>query len=304
MSVPARPTPARLVPPRVLMELGNLSLAARTVVEGALTGLHRSPRFGFSQEFAEYRDYVPGDDLRFVDWNVLARTDRTCVKRYFGDTNTRVVVLLDASGSMGIAPAPGAVAKLDLARCLAAVVVFLAARQHDAVGLATFASGLGSWQAPSTRPEAAFALYHRLEALEAEGETDWPSVLDRVGAQLGKRSLLVLISDFLCEPEPLAARVRALGAFGHDLLLLQVLDPSELQLVLNGAALLRDVETGAAVPVAAEAAQVDYRQRLGAHLLALEHLTGAAGGHYRLMRADQPLDRAVADYLRFRERHP
>src|SRR5690606_1171987 len=114
--------PARLLPPTLLAALGNLPLVARTVVEGALTGLHRSPRFGFSQEFAEYRAYVPGDDLRFVDWNVFARTDRTYVKRYFGETNTRVMVLLDTSASMGIEPSSGAIRKLDFARFLTAAL--------------------------------------------------------------------------------------------------------------------------------------------------------------------------------------
>ena len=294
----------RLIPPSTLARLANLELVARTVVEGTLTGLHRSPRFGFSQEFAEYRAYVPGDDLRFIDWNVFARTDRTYVKRFFGDTNTRVVVLIDVSASMGVAPARGAVAKIDFARYLAAALIYLAARQHDAVGLAAFADEVQVYRAPSVRARSTDALYHVLEALEAGGLTDWSRVLEHVSAQLAKRSLIVMISDFFCDPEPLAARLRGLGAHGHDLLLLHVLDPEEQHIPVTGSATLRDVETGAVMTVAADELERGYRQRLSEHLRALEQASARAGGRYRLMNTDQPLDRVLAEYLRFRERHP
>ena len=296
--------PQRLVPPSTLAQLANLELVARTVVEGALTGLHRSPRFGFSQEFAEYRPYVPGDDLRFIDWNVFARSDRMYVKRFFGDTNTRVVVLVDVSASMGIDPARGAIRKIDFARYLAAAVVYLAARQHDAVGLAAFADDVRVYRPPSARGRSAEGIYHLLEGLEPAGETDWPRVLDHVSRQVTKRSLLVMISDFFCEPEPLASRLRGLGARGHDLLLLHLLDPNEERLPVAGSATLRDVETGAVMTVAGDEVAGGYRLRLAEHLRALEHATGSAGGHYRLMNTDRPLDRALVEYLRFRERHP
>ena len=294
----------RLIPPSTLAHLANLELVARTVVEGTLTGLHRSPRFGFSQEVAEYRAYVPGDDLRFIDWNVFARTDRTYVKRFFGDTNTRVMVLVDVSASMGIEPARGAVPKIDFARYLAAALVFLAARQHDAVGLAAFADAVRAYRAPSVRARSIEGLYHLLDDLKAGGQTDWSRVLDHVSAQLGKRSLIVMISDFFCDPETLAGWLRGLGARGHDLLLLHVLDPNEQRLPLSGSTTLRDVETGAVMTVGADDLQSGYRHRLSEHLHALERAAASAGGHYRLMNTDRPLDRVLADYLRFRERHP
>jgi uncharacterized protein (DUF58 family) len=294
----------RLIPPATLAQLANLALLARVVVEGTVHGLHRSPRFGFSQEFAEYRAYVPGDDLRFIDWNVFARTDRTYVKRFFGDTNTRVVVAVDCSASMGIEPTRGAVAKIDYARYLAAALVYLAARQHDAVGLAAFADAVRVYRAPSSRGRATEALYHLLDALTAAGETDWGLVLEHVAGRLAKRSLVVMISDFYCDPAPLAARLRGLAAHGHDLLLMHVLDPAERRVPLAGGTTLRDVETGAVMTVSLEDLDRSYPQRLDDHLRALEQATRSAGGHYRQVTTDQPLDRSLADYLRFRERHP
>ena len=296
--------PARLLPPTLLAALGNLPLVARTVVEGALTGLHRSPRFGFSQEFAEYRAYAPGDDLRFVDWNVFARTDRTYVKRYFGETNTRVMVLLDTSASMGIEPSRGAIRKLDFARFLTAAVIYLAARQHDAVGLAAFADAVREYRPPSSRARAVDALFHRLDELEAEGETNWADVLEQVMRRLAKRSLLVVVSDFFCDPSMLARQLAALAALGHDLLLFHVLDPAERRLPITGSATLRDVETGALMTVTGDELRYRHPERLGAHLHALEQAVARARGHYRLMNTDQPLDRSLADYLRVRERRP
>jgi len=302
---------ARLIAPATLARLANLELLARTVVEGVLIGVHRSPRFGFSQEFAEYRPYAVGDDPRFIDWNVFARSDRTYVKRFFGDTNTRVNLLVDTSASMGAGGARrrdgehgGAVGKLDYARYLAAALVYLARRQHDAVGLAAFADSVYLQRPPSARPRAAKALYHLLDGLEAGGRTDFAGLLAHAAARLGKRALLVLISDLYCDPDELGGGLRCLAAGGHDLLVLHVLDPAEREPALGDAAALRDVETGEVVDVAAEDLRRGYPERLAAHAGALEGAVRSAGGHYRLMYTAAPLDRALGDYLRFRERHP
>jgi uncharacterized protein (DUF58 family) len=293
----------RLIAPATLARLANLELLARTVVEGTLAGLHRSPRLGISQEFAEYRAYVPGDDLRFVDWSVYGRTDRTYVKRFFGDTNARLMLLVDASASMGIPPAPGAVSKLDYARFTAAALACLAARQHDAVGLVTFDETVREHRPASARPLARAALYHRLEALTAAGATDLPGALAHAAQRLHKRSLLVLISDLFCEPDPLARPLRALAAHGHELLLIHLLDPAERQ-IPRGPTTLRDVETGAVMDVAEAELAEHYPRRLARHLTALERLVRGIGGDYLRMETDRPLDLALARYLRFRSRQP
>ncbi len=295
---------ARLIPPATLAGLANLELLARVVVEGSLIGLHRSPRFGFSQEFAEYRPYAPGDDPRFIDWNVFARADRTFVKRFFGDTNTRLTVLLDTSASMGMPAVPGAVAKFDYARFLAAALIYLAARQHDAVGLCAFAGAVHVQRPPSARARATQALYHLLDELRPGGAARWPALFEHAAARLGKRGLTVLISDCLCEPEALGAGLRALAARGHDLLVLQVLDPDERQPRLGDGTLVEDVETGATMAVSVADLQEAYPRRLADHVQQIRQSVLAAGGHHQLMFCDEPLDRSLSAYLRFRERHP
>lgn len=292
----------RLIAPATLAALANLELLARTLVDGAIVGLHRSPRFGFSQEFAEYRGYVPGDDPRFIDWNVLARSDRMCVKRFYGDTNARLCVVLDASASMGIDPAGGAVRKLDYGRFLAAALMCLAARQHDAVGLTVFAGDVALHRAAS--PRALPALYHVLESVQAAGKTNWSTLFAHADARLGKRSLVVMISDFYGDPPQIAAGWRNLRARGHDLLLLQVLDPAEWRPTAGSGGTLRDAESGRVLEVDPAYLERQYPERLEDHQRALGQAALRARAHFATLRTDQPLDRSLADYLRFRERHP
>ncbi|MEQ8861443.1 MAG: DUF58 domain-containing protein [Pseudomonadales bacterium] len=295
---------ARLISPQTLAGLANLELLARVVVEGALIGLHRSPRFGFSQEFAEYRAYTPGDDPRFIDWNVFARADRTYVKRFFGTTNTRLTVLVDTSASMGVPASPGAVSKLDYARFLAAALIHVAARQHDAVGLSAFAGEVHVQRPPAARARAIQALYHDLDGLRAAGGTHWSALFEHAAGRLGKRGLTVLLSDCFCAPEELGAGLRALAARGHDLLVFQILDPAERQPSAAGGTTLEDVETGVTLTVSAGDLARDYPQRLAEHVAQIRHAVLGAGGHHRLMSSDEPLDQSLAEYLRFRERHP
>jgi len=304
----ARGGHARLIEPTVLARLSNLELIARTAVEGALIGLHRSPTFGFSQEFAEYRAYQPGDDPRDIDWNVLARTDRTYVKRYFGDTNCRLMLLVDTSASMAAADragaGDGAISKLDYARFFAAALVYLAHRQHDAVGLTTFSDRIRSYRPATGRGAGIRALYHELDALSAAGGSNWQIPLDHVQAQFRKSGLIVVISDFYTDPEALANVLRGLAARGHDLLLVHVLDPEERSPALARAVTLRNAETGEVMEVTREELEKDYPARLAAHIERLKQLTLGLGGHYLNVVTSEPLDRVLAGYLHFRARHP
>ncbi|HZL93120.1 MAG TPA: DUF58 domain-containing protein [Vicinamibacterales bacterium] len=169
--------PQHLLRPETLAGLANLDLVARAVVTGFLTGMHRSPFFGFSQEFAEYRAYAEGDDPRFVDWNVYARTDRTYIKRYIGETNTRLVVLLDASASMGFGS--GKVTKLQYGKFLAATLAYLAARQHDAVGLIVFDDQIREHRPASTRAGRLSAVLHAIDRAEPGTGTDMKKPFER-----------------------------------------------------------------------------------------------------------------------------
>lgn len=300
------PTSQRLIDPAVLAQLSNLELIARTAVEGALMGLHRSPNFGFSQEFAEYRPYMPGDDIRHIDWNVYARSDKMYIKRFFGDTNCQLMILMDTSVSMDPDSGfhQGSVSKLDYARFFAAALVYLASSQHDAVGLLAFNDAIGTYHPPQTRDRSIRALYHELQSAEASGGTAWEAALRHIQSRLRQKSLIVVLSDFYMHPQELQKVLRGLAARGHDLLLVHVLDPQEKELTLTNAATLRDAETGAVMEVSPQEVATDYKQRLDEHLSDLNRLTRSMGAHYLQVDTSQPLDRVIGSYLKFRSRHP
>lgn len=294
----------RLIDPKVLGALQNLELIARTAVEGALIGLHRSNTFGFSPEFAEYRAYVPGDDLRYIDWNVFARTDRTYIKRFFGDTNCRLIVALDSSASMAVGNRALAPSKHDYARFITAALVYLAARQHDAIGILGFNDKTSLYRPAASRAANIRRLYHDLDELKPEGGTDWQHALTQLQGLATKRSLLVLISDFYTDVNDLGNVLRGFAAQRHDLLVIHLFHPGEKDVSLQGGSTLKDVETGQLMAVSSEELNSGYRERLAAHLSALERTTRGMGGHYMSLCTDQPLDVMLSGYLRFRSRHP
>lgn len=292
----------RAVPPALLKELGSLELVARTAVDGVLHGAHSTDRPGFSQEFAEYRDYVPGDDLRFVDWNAYARTDRLYLKRFEGETNTRLLVVLDVSASMdvgGVEPS-----KLVYGTWLAAALVHIAMRQHDAAGLMTFSDRVRDDLTPRAGSAQRRRLFHRLDALTASGGSDWEDAFAHVARRLTRRGVIAAISDFYCDPAAFGRALAMLGVRGHDLIVFHLLDSQERKPVFRRNVTLRDSETAAEIEVDVNDLRAGYPQRLTAHEAALRGQAGAAGAHYVRMNADEPLDRALIGYLRFRARHP
>ncbi|MYE81149.1 MAG: DUF58 domain-containing protein [Gammaproteobacteria bacterium] len=293
-------TPTRLITPEILAGLGNLELVARAVVDGMLNGLHRSDVFGFSQEFAEYRDYVPGDDPRFVDWNAYARTGRPYVKRFEGETNTRLMLMLDVSASMGFGARD--VSKLDYSRWLAAALAWLAHRQHDAVGLFAFHDTVAAFQPPSARGVARERLFHTLDGLRAASGTDWPAALRHLGARVPRRGVLAVFSDFYCAPDVLGQALRGLCVRGHDVFLVHVLDPAEREPDLGRGAALRDAETAEVMEVDGQELRSGYPERLADHERGLRRAAASAGADYVRVDTDQPLDRALFEYLRFRAR--
>ena len=215
-----------LLDPTLLSRLSNLELVARTVVDGFLTGLHRSPLFGFSLEFAEYRPYVQGDDPRFIDWNVFSRTERTYIKRYLGETNTHLVILFDASASMGFGSR--GVTKIQYARFLASALAYLSIRQHDAAGLIIFDNKVRSFRPPSTRPGHLLALLHLLEQAEPATTTNIELPFEHFQQHLTHRGLVAVISDFYADPERVLKAVRPLAYHGQDMVFFHILDPAEI----------------------------------------------------------------------------
>ncbi|MBI3646438.1 MAG: DUF58 domain-containing protein [Acidobacteriales bacterium] len=290
----------RLLDPRVLSRISTIELVAKTVVEGFVAGLHRSPYFGFSQEFAEYRPYVPGDDPRFVDWNVFARTERTYLKRYLGETNTQLVLVFDASASMGYRSR--GVSKIEYARFLAASLAYLALHQHDAVSIIVFDEKVRRYIPPSTRPGQLHGVLHAIEQAEPATRTNIEQPFEHFQQFLNKRGLVAVISDFYEKPERILKAVRPLCYHGNDIILFHVLDPGELAPQFGDATLLEDMETGERMEVAPEYARNQYRRLIQAHI---EEIRQAALGNradYQLLDTSKPLDAALKEYLLFRQK--
>ncbi len=286
--------------PAVLARISSLDLLAKTVVDGFVAGLHRSPDFGFSQEFAEYRAYTPGDDLRHVDWNLYARTERCYLKRYRGETNSQLTVLLDASNSMQYTSGPPK--KMDYARFIAASLFFLAIRnQRDAAGLIVFDDEVREYVGPSTRQGQLARLFAGLERAEPRARTDFAKPLRHFQEYLHRRGIAIVISDFYEDPKTIVRAIEPLRYNGHEVVLFHVLDPQEIRPALKGSSLLVDLETGQRFEVIPEYAKTRYREKVDAHIDQLRSLTRSAGMDYQLLVTDQPLDEALRQYLALRQ---
>ncbi len=295
----ASTTAPRLLPPQTLAGLANLELIARTAVEGFLIGLHRSPQYGFSQEFKEYRAYVEGDDPRFVDWNVYARTERTYVRRYEGETNTRLTIVLDASASMGYGSS--GISKLQYGKFLAAAFAYLASRQHDPVGLIVFDEQVRHYRPPTSRTGSLAGLIHAIDSVEPGSGTDLIGCFQRFREHLLRRGLVVVISDLYCDPQSMSKAVQPLAYRGHDIVLLQLLDRQELKPEWREAVVLEDIETHQAMNISPEYFAEEYGKRMEAHLGALRAAAARAHAEQVLIATDEPLDRALRRYLLFRQ---
>ena len=290
----------RFLDPAVLAEVSGLDLIAKTVVDGFIAGLHRSPDFGFSQEFAEYRAYTPGDDLRHVDWNVFARTEKAYLKRYRGETNAQITVLLDASASMTFQS--GTVSKFDYSKFLAAALVYLAHLQRDSTGLIVFHDEVANFVRPSGRQGQLMRLLHGIDKAETGKRTNYERPFFELQQFLKRRGITILISDFFAPVETIIKTVEPLRFRGNELVLFHVLDPQELEPRLGEPSLLVDMETDDALEVAPDYARTEYRTQLSEHLRELSTKARGAGIEYFLLRTDRPLDAGLREYLTVRQR--
>lgn len=290
----------RFLDPSVLAEISGLDLIAKTVVDGFVAGLHRSPDFGFSQEFAEYRAYSPGDDLRHVDWNVFARTERAYLKKYRGETNSLLTVVLDASNSMSYGSHK--VTKIDYARFVAASLFYLAIHnQRDAAGLIVFDDEVRNYIRPSTRQGQVNRLLHGLELAEPRARTDFAKPIAHFQAFLRRRGLVLVISDFFEPPETVIRTLEPLRFHGNEVVLFHVLDPREIRPDLDKPVILVDLETRDHIEVTPEYARDNYRAKMEDHIAALGQSAHAAGMDYHLLVTDRPLDAALREYLSIRQ---
>ncbi len=288
----------RFLDPATLASLSGLDLIAKTVVDGFISGLHRSPDFGFSQEFAEYRAYSEGDDLRHVDWNVYARTERAYLKRYRGETNTQLLILLDTSASMGFGSS--AIHKLDYARYMAASLCYLANQQRDAAGLIVFDEDVKNYVAPSTRQGQLFRLLHAIEKAEVGTHTDFAKPFTHFQQFLRRRGLVVVLSDFYENPDVIVKTVEPLRFRGNEVILFHILDPQEIAPKFRESLLLVDMENKSSLEVSPEYARSEYRQKIDAHIDSMRKRARGAGLDYFLINTGRPLDEGLREYLSVR----
>jgi len=289
----------RLLKPEVLARLGSLELIARTVVDGVSTGLHRSPHFGFSQEFAEYRAYNEGDDLRYVDWNVYARTDRTYIKRFQGETNTAINLLLDTSASMAFG---SPVSKIEQATFLMASLAYVTRKQHDALGLSVFDEDVREYQAASARPDSLPRALALLERTTAGEGTDILKALSSLRASISRRGLLVVVSDLYANADDLLSALQPLAHAGQDMAIFHILDIEEIEPTARTISAYKDLETDESVIVDPEFLKNGYRTRFAAHCESMEKACRRVGADYTRLLTSEPLDAALQAYMRFRER--
>ncbi|HEY8509263.1 MAG TPA: DUF58 domain-containing protein [Steroidobacteraceae bacterium] len=287
-----------MIDPAVLSRIGNLELIARHVVEGFITGLHHSPHFGMSVDFAEHRAYMPGDDIRRIDWRVYARTDRYYIKQFEADTNTDFTVVLDTSASMGFASRK--VTKFDYARYLAACLAYFAGKQRDRVGLALFTGDIVERIPPGAKHLD--LVLHALDRAKTGGGGALLPPLRKLSEHMRRRSIVALVSDFYEEPAAVSDAVRQLRARGNDVIVFHVLDPAELEFPYEDAMTILDLESGEWLPVVPETLKDEYKQLVRDHVNAVGKRMIEHGFDYILLNTARPLDEALFHFLATRER--
>lgn len=299
---------ARYLDPEVIQQVSRLDLRARFIVEGFLAGLHRSPFQGLSTEFSEHRKYVKGDDLRTIDWNVFARTDRLFVRKYQAETHLDCHLLVDASASMGHVGPPGAQrpgtvpAKLDYAIHLAAALGYLVIRQQDSVGLGVLGEGLRTLLPPRSRRADLVQLLATLAAVRPAGRTGLARGINEALARIPHRGLLVVLSDLLTETGPLLRALYHARFRGHDLIVMHILDAAEVRFPFQGNLRLEDPETGARIEADADGVRSRYRAALDAWRDELFRRIAALKADYVPLDTSMKFDKALVEFLTQRSR--
>jgi uncharacterized protein (DUF58 family) len=285
--------------PAALMRIRSLELRARTVVEGFWKGLHRSPRHGFSAEFAEYREYVPGDDIRYLDWKVLARRDKSFIRKFREETNLRCHVLLDLSRSMSYGSK--SYTKLEYARTLAATLAVFLHQQGDEIGLLTFDEVARDYLPPRHRSGHLHAILAALGRPALGKSAALHAPVETILSRGRMRGLVFVISDFLTPLDELKAPLSSLAACGHDVTLLQTLDPAEIHFTFDSSVNFEDLESGRVIPADPGQLRAGYLKKFNAHQQGLKSLCDTLGIIHHLLPTDQPLETALHTYLSDRQ---
>jgi uncharacterized protein (DUF58 family) len=295
--------PKKVFDPTELARYGGLSLVARRVVEGFLTGIHRSPFKGFSLEFAEHRQYYPGDEIRRIDWRVYGKTDRYFIKEYEDETNLKAILVVDASGSMGYR-GKQKLSKFEFARQVAASMAYLLLGQLDAVGLLTHDSQPRAYIPPKTSSKHLFMLLNQLEKTSVGGETSLGTVWDEIASRhLKRRGLVILLSDCFDQVGSLTRALRHLRYGRHEVILFQILAPEELEFPFTNPTKFRNLEvSGNEMNVDARRLREEYLRSFAAHRSDLRRTVEELRIDYQMLRTDEPVGRALGAYLARRQR--
>ena len=288
--------------PQTLSEIQGLQFQARLIVEGFVSGLHRSPFQGFSVEFAEHREYVPGDDLRYLDWKVYGKTDRHYLKRFEEETNFGCQIIVDTSESMDYRSHLAAVNKLDYARYLAGALSYLIVQQQDAVGLATFDTEIRNYLRPSSQASHLKYLLQLMDSATAQGETALGPILHQLAERIRERGVVVILSDLFDDPQTLAAGLRHFHHRRHDVCVLQIVDPAELDFPFDDPTLFRGMESDANLMSEPRRLKEAYLREFSGFIRQVESICRELNMDHELIRTDQPLDQALSRFLSSRAR--
>jgi uncharacterized protein (DUF58 family) len=287
--------------PVFLSKLANMELVARCAVEGFFSGLHPSPFQGFSVEYSDHREYYPGDEVKFVDWKIFARTDRLCIKRFHQETNTTVYILLDVSRSMSFSGG-ASTRKIDYACFLAAALSYLMLKQGDSTGLVLFAEKVLSQVPPASRRTHLNVILRALDRSTTVGRTNLATVLHTVAETTKRRGLVILLSDLLDDEGDIFRGLAHLKFLKHDVIVFHIMDPQEIKLDYEGLIQFEDLETGDKVRTFPQSIRTGYQQRVAEFLDNIKRTLGKSNIDYCLLETSEPLDRALIAYLVKRRR--
>lgn len=293
---------ARVLSPSAVAAIDDLELAARLVVEGAHTGQHRSPFHGFAAEFSQHRPYRPGDDLKYLDWKILGRTDRLYSRRFRETTDLSTMLVLDASASMNFGTGGGSITKFQYSVIVAAALAYVIIEQGDKAGLITMAGDRFVYLPPRGGRSHLHALLAQLSNLEPGGTWHLDQALTRGAELLKRRGLMIAVSDFYDATEATARELRRIGRRGHDVALLQVLSPAEISFPYSGAIEFDHLETDERRYLDAGDAAAGYREAMSGFLTAYRAQAHKDGHDYSLLTTDVAPDRALRSYLLRRTR--
>ncbi len=294
-------SPEKYLKPNVIQQVSRLDLRAKFIVEGFLQGLHASPFQGFSVEFSEHRKYVAGDDLKDLDWNVYAKTDKYYLKKFQAETNVTGYLALDLSGSMGYTYRQE-LTKFEYGICLAAALGYMMVHQQDPVGLAAFDTKIQHCLPPRSKRSHLGAMLAMLANLKPGGPTDIPASLNQFGAMIRTKSLVMLFSDLLGDPEPILESLNRLRHRGHEIIVFHILDEAEVHFPFEGNVEFKDVEANQRMTVDAENMRADYLEALGAYRTRYQEHCVRVGIDYVPIDTSINFDKALMEYLIQRQR--